>query len=99
MQLHSIYPLIHGNTTTTHYMFTDNQAGEHIATQPNMNEQSRSIDIRHRIIRQDYLERKVKVGGVNTKDNNSDVLIKFLTPQLHIAHTTHLNLQQDPNDQ
>ncbi len=30
-----------------------NQVAEHLATQPNLNEQSRTIDIRHHSLRQD----------------------------------------------
>jgi hypothetical protein len=43
----------YGNTQDTYYLYTDNQAAEHIATQPNMNEHSRSIDIRHHAIHQE----------------------------------------------
>jgi hypothetical protein len=37
----------YGNKVTTAYLFTDNQAPEHIATKPTVNEHSRSTDIRH----------------------------------------------------
>jgi hypothetical protein len=37
----------YGNASHTYYLYTDNQAAEHLATQPNMNEHSRSVDIRH----------------------------------------------------
>ena len=46
----------YGNTTPIFYLYTDNQAAEHIATQPTMNDHSRSIDLRHHSIRQDYVE-------------------------------------------
>ncbi len=41
----------YGNTQHIYFLYTYNQAAEHIATQPNMNEHSRSIDIRHHAIR------------------------------------------------
>ena len=37
----------YGNNNTTYFLYTDNQAAEHIATQPTMNDHSRSIDTRH----------------------------------------------------
>ena len=37
----------YGNQNNIYHIYTDNQAAEHIATQPTMNEHSRSIDIRH----------------------------------------------------
>ena len=46
----------YGNTTNIYHLYTDNQAAEHIATQPTMNEHSRAIDTRHHAIRQDYIE-------------------------------------------
>ena len=80
----------YGNTKTIFYLYTDNQAAEHIATQPNMNEHSRSIDLRHHSIRQDYLEHSMRIGGVSSKDNTSDILTKFLQPELHHTHTNPL---------
>ena len=80
----------YGNTQPIFYLYTDNQAAEHIATQPNMNEHSRSIDLRHHSIRQDYLEHSMRIGGVSSKDNTSDILTKFLQPELHHTHTTPL---------
>jgi hypothetical protein len=41
-----------------YYLFTDNQAAEHLATQPNLNKHGRTIDTRHHEVRQDYLEGK-----------------------------------------
>jgi hypothetical protein len=69
-----------GNTHNTYYIYTDNQASEHIVTQPTLNEHSRSIDVRHHAVRQAYLDGDVKVGGVNTTGNHSDILTKFLAP-------------------
>ena len=53
----------YGNTTPIFYLYTDNQAAEHIATQPTMNDHSRSIDLRHHSIRQDYIEHGMRIGG------------------------------------
>ena len=36
-----------GNQLNLYYLYTDSQAAEHIATQPNMTDQSRAIEIRH----------------------------------------------------
>ncbi len=52
----------YGNPPTSYYLYTDNQAAEHIATQPNMNEHSRSIDTRHHAIRQDYIDGHMRIG-------------------------------------
>ena len=57
-----------------------------------MNEHSRSIDIRHHAIRQDYVDGLMRIGGVDTQDNTSDILTKFLQPPLHIKHTSHLHI-------
>jgi hypothetical protein len=38
--------IFYGNTRNIYHLYTDNQAAEHIATQPNMNDHSRSTDIR-----------------------------------------------------
>jgi hypothetical protein len=57
-----------------------------------MNEHSRSIDIRHHTIRQDYIDGEMRIGGVGTQDNTSDILTKYLQPSLHIKHTTELNI-------
>ncbi len=67
MSVHDNNPAILRNTATTAYFFTDNQAAEHIATKPTMNEHSRSIDIRHHAVRQDYLEGKFQIRGVKTR--------------------------------
>jgi hypothetical protein len=53
-----------GNTQPIYHLYTDNQAAEHIATQPNHSEHSRSIDIRHHEIKQDYVEAGMRIGGV-----------------------------------
>jgi hypothetical protein len=84
--------VFYGNGKSHYYLFTDNQAAEHIATQLNMNEHSRSIDIRHHSIRQDYIDGKMRIGGVGTQDNTSEILTKYLQPPLHIKHTTELNI-------
>ena len=86
----------YGNTQHIYYLYTDNQAAEHIATQPNMNEHSRSIDIRHHAIRQDYVDGLMRIGGVATENNTADILTKYLQPPLHIKHTSHLHLTSEP---
>jgi hypothetical protein len=79
-----------GNHTPHYHLYTDNQAAEHIATQPTMSEHSRSIDLRHHSIRQDYIENGMRIGGVSSKDNTADILTKALQPDLHLTHTSHL---------
>jgi hypothetical protein len=83
----------YGNTSNVYHIYTDNQAAEHIATQPTMNEHSRSIDIRHHVIRQDYLDHKLRIGGVKSELNTSDILTKYLQAHLHTVHTSYLHLQ------
>jgi hypothetical protein len=58
----------YGNTSTTAHLFTDKT----------MNEHSRSIDIRHHAVRQDYIGGEIQIGGVKTTDNPSDILTNFL---------------------
>ncbi len=87
-----------GNKHNTYYIYTDNQASEHIVSQPTLNEHSRAIDIRHHAVCQAYLEGDVKVGGVVTTGNHSDILTKFLAPPLQEAHTTFLNLHKETQD-
>ena len=74
----------YGNTSNVYYLYTDNQAAEHIATQPTMNEHSRSIDIRHHAVSQDYLAGKLRIGGVRTDANPSDILTKYLPAPTHM---------------
>jgi hypothetical protein len=81
-----------GNTTNIYYLYTDNQAAEHITTQPNMNDHSRSIDIRIYDIRQDYLDDAMRIGGVASTDNTSDIFTKNLQPHLHQKHCTQLHM-------
>ena len=85
----------YGNGKPNYFLFTDNQAAEHIATQPNMNDHSRSIDIRHHAIRQDYVNGEMRIGGVATSDNTSDILTKNLQPPLHQKHTRELHITQE----
>ena len=80
----------YGYTQHTYHLYTDSQAAEHIATQPTMNEHSRSIDIRHHSLRQDYLDNRMRIGGIKSKDNTSDILTKFLQPDLYREHTRYL---------
>ncbi len=59
-----------------------------------MNKHSRSIDIRHHAIRQDYVDGLMRIGGVDTQDNTSDLLTKYLQPPLHIKHTHQLHINE-----
>jgi hypothetical protein len=79
-----------GNHSPHYHLYTDSQAAEHTATQPTMSEHSRSIDLRHHSIRQDYLDDLMRIGGVSSKDSTSDILTKSLQPDLHTRHTTSL---------
>jgi hypothetical protein len=88
--------IFYGNGNPNYFLFTDNQAAEHIATQPNMNDHSRSIDIRHHAIRQDYVNGEMRIGGVATQDNTSDILTKNLQPPLRIKPARELNILQQP---
>ena len=60
-----------------------------------MNEHSRSIDTRHHAIRQDYVEGDMRIGGVASQENESDILTKFLQPPLHEKHAHFLHIKQD----
>ncbi len=97
---HAAYKLIktilqfYGNTSPTAHLFTDNQAAEHIATRPTMNEHSRSIDIRHHAVRQDYISGEVQIGEVKTTSNPSDILTKFLPAPTHMTHASSLNISK-----
>jgi hypothetical protein len=85
----------YGNTNHVYYLYTDNQAAEHIATQPNMNEHSRSIEIRHHAIRQDYVDGLMRIGGVDTLENTADLLTKNIQAPQHQKHARQLNIQED----
>jgi hypothetical protein len=78
-----------GNTHNTYYLYTDNQAAEHLATQPNMSDNSRSIDIHHHEIKQDYVEGGMRIGGVSSKDNTANILTKTLQPITTTRQTLH----------
>jgi hypothetical protein len=69
-----------------YYLYTDSQTAEHLATQPNMSEAGRAIDIRFHSIRQDYVEGKMRVGGVSTHTNRSDIGTKYLAVVPHLRH-------------
>jgi hypothetical protein len=84
----------YGNKHINYFLLTDNQAAEHIATQPTMNEHSRSIDTRHHAIRQDYVDGEMRIGGVASPDNESDILTKYLHPPLHQKHTKQVHILQ-----
>ena len=59
--------MFYRNGKPNYFLFTDNQAAEHIATQPNMNDHSRSIDIRHHAIRQDYVNGNENRGSGHSR--------------------------------
>jgi hypothetical protein len=84
--------IFYGNTNNVYHLYTDNQAAEHIATQPKMNDHSRSIDIRIHGIRQDYLDNAMRIGGVASEDNTTDILTKNLQPHLHQKYCAHLHI-------
>ncbi len=87
--------MFYGNGKPNYYLYTDNQAAEHIVTQPNMNDHSRSIDICHHAIRQDYVNGELRIGGVATHDNTSDILTKNLQPPIHTKHTRELHITHE----
>ena len=37
----------------------------------------------------------MRIGGVGTQDNTSDILTKYLQPPLHVKHTRELNITQE----
>ena len=73
-----------------YYLYTDLQTAEHLATQPNMSEAGRSIDIRFHSIRQDYVNEVMRIGGVSTHDNESDICTKYLAVMPHLQHASPL---------
>jgi hypothetical protein len=80
-----------GNKLGREYLLRcDNQAAEHLVTQPNMSESGRAIDLRYHSIRQDYADGRMRVGGVKSTDNRSDICTKYLQPPLHEAHSAPL---------
>jgi len=80
-----------GNKLGREYLLRcDNQAAEHLATQPNMSESGRAIDLRYHSIRQDCADGNMRVGGVKSTDNRSDICTKYLQPPLHEAHSAPL---------
>jgi hypothetical protein len=81
-----------GNTTNLYYLYTDSQSAEHLATQPNMTDAARAIDIRHHEIKQDYLMNNMRIGGVSSKQNTSDILTKSLQPPIHAIHCSRLHI-------
>jgi hypothetical protein len=60
-----------------------------------MSEHSRSIDTRHHAIRQDYVDGEMRIGGVTSQNNESDILTKYLQPPLRIKHTHQLYILKD----
>ncbi len=86
-----------GTTKHIYYLYTDNQAAEHLATQPNMNDHARSIDIRHHEIKQDYVQNNMRIGGVSSANNTSDILTKTLQPPIHAKHCAPLHILNPAN--
>ena len=77
----------YGNALGTEYhLYTDSQTAEHLATQPNMSEAGRAIDIRFHSIKQDYVDGKMRIGGVDTHVNQSDIGTKYLAVVPHLRH-------------
>ncbi len=83
-----------GNTTNIYHLYTDNQATERIATQLTINEHSRAIDTRDHAIRQDYIENWMRIGGIASSENTSDILTKNLQPHLYQKHCAALHIIQ-----
>jgi hypothetical protein len=89
----------YGNDIKHNYhLYTDNQAAEHLCTQPNMSEASRGIDIRHHVMKQDYQDGCMRVGGVKSNDNDSDIITKNLPPQTHKKFCVHLSIFDDDDE-
>jgi hypothetical protein len=80
-----------------YYLYTDSQTAEHLATQPNMSEAGRSIDIRFHEIRQDYVDGKMRIGGVSTHANQSDIGTKYLAVVPHLRHARDLFPAESPH--
>ena len=80
-----------------HHLFTDSQTAEHLATQPNMSEAGRAIDIRFHSIKQDYVDGKMRVGRVDTHVNRSDIGTKYLAAVPHLRHARPLHDARSPH--
>ena len=88
----------YGNVQGKEYhLYTDSQTAEHLATQPNMSEAGRAMDIRFHSIKQDYVDGKVRIGGVNTHDNESDICTKYLAVVPHLRHSRPLLPTSSPH--
>jgi hypothetical protein len=57
-----------------------------------MNDHSRSVDIKHHGIKQGYLQDNMKIGGVSSLENTSDILTKNLNLPLHAKHCSKLHI-------
>ena len=88
----------YGNDSRRNYcLYTDNQAAEHLCTQPNTSEAPRGIDIRHHVMKQDYQDGHMRVGGVKSAMNDSGILTKNLPPPTHKRFCVHLHIFDDDN--
>ena len=81
----------YGQRNTPYNLYTDSQAAEYLATQPNFTPASRSIDLRFHAVKQSYLEGQCRIGGIKSRDNVADILTKSLQPPLHEKHCLHLH--------
>jgi hypothetical protein len=55
-----------------------------------MSEAGRSIDIRFHSIKQDYIDGNMRIGGVSTHTNQSDLCTKYLAVVPHLRHASPL---------
>ena len=80
-----------------YHLYTDSQTAEHLATQPNMSEAGHSIDIRFHSIKQDYVDGNMRIGGVSTHTNQSDLCTKYLAVVPHLRHAAPLLPPMSPH--
>jgi hypothetical protein len=89
----------HGNDhRRNHCLCTDNQAAERLCTQPSVSEAPRGIDVRHHVMKQDHQDGNVRVGGVKSTLNDSDILSKNGGPQTQIGVGSHWGLFHEPRN-
>jgi hypothetical protein len=90
----------YGNAQGREYhLYTDSQTAEHLATQPNMSEAGRAMDIRFHSIKQDYVNGDMRVGGVSTHSNESDICTKYLAVVPHLRHAATIFPTASPHGQ
>ena len=54
--------------------------------------------MRHHVMKQDYQDGNMRVGGVKSTLNDSDIQTKNLPPPTHKRFCVHLNIFDDGND-